>query len=68
MAHYKPYTQRRILLEISFEKQILPGTLEYTINDLVENQIDTSSFESHYKNDATGAATYNPKVLVKIVL
>ena len=68
MAHYKPYTQRRILLEISFEKQILPGTLEYTINDLVENQIDTSSFESHYKNDATGATAYDPKVLLKIVL
>ena len=68
MARYKPYSRDKITKEILFEEQILPGTLEYTINDIVEHQLDLSCFEAHYKNTVTGAPAYNPKVLLKIVL
>ena len=68
MVHYKPYSKDTINLEISFEETILPGTLEHTINDMVEHEIDTSHFDTHYKNDLVGASAYHPKVLLKIVL
>ena len=55
MAHYKPYSSDRIKKEISFEEKILPGTLEYTINEMVEHEIDTSCFDTHYKNNLVGA-------------
>jgi transposase len=68
MAHYKPYSNDKIKKEISFEETILPGTLEYTINEMVEHEIDTSCFDTHYKNNLVGAPAYHPKVLLKIVL
>ena len=68
MAHYKPYSKETINLDISFEETILPGTLEYTINELIEHEIDMTCFDAHYKNDLEGAPAYNPKILLKIVL
>lgn len=68
MVHYKPYSKDTIKLEIPFDETILPGTLEYTINDLIEHEIDMSCFDAHYKNDLEGAPAYNPKILLKIVL
>ena len=41
MANYKLYSNDRIMREVSFKKNILPGTLEYTINKLVAS-IDRS--------------------------
>ena len=68
MARYKSYSHDKITKEIAFEEKILPGTIEYTINEMVEHAIDTSCFATHYKNDITGAPAYDPKVLLKIVL
>ncbi len=68
MARYKSYSNDKIQKEIAFEDQILPGTVEYTINEMVEHEIDTSCFDTHYKNTLHGAKAYNPKVLLKIVL
>ncbi len=68
MARYKSYSNDKIRKEIAFEEKILPGTLEYTINEMVEHEIDTSCFDRHYKNTLVGATAYNPKVLLKIVL
>ena len=68
MAHYKPYSKDKIKLEISFDETILPGTLEYTIHETVEREIDTSRFDEYYKNDAVGAPAYDPKILLKSVL
>lgn len=69
MARYKPYdyTQAK-LLPITFSRQILPGTFEYTLHHIVENELDLSIFESKYKNDATGAPAYDPAILLKIIL
>lgn len=69
MARYKDYdyTQAK-LLPITFSHQILPGTFEYTLHHIVENELDLSIFESKYKNDETGAPAYDPAILLKIIL
>jgi transposase len=56
------------LLAISFSSQILPGTFEYAMNYLVENEFDLSIFDKFYQNDDTGAPAYDPAIMIKIVL
>ena len=69
MAKFKPYNyDQLVMLPISLEDQLEPGTLEYTINELVEKHIDLSVFEDRYQNDETGATAFNPKVLLKVIL
>ena len=69
MAKYKTYDYSQdILIPVSLEEQLMPGTLEFAIHTLVETRIDTSIFDSRYKNDETGRWAYDPKVLLKVVL
>lgn len=69
MAKFKPYNyDQLVMLPISLQDQLEPGTLEHTINILVENHIDLSVFEDRYQNDETGATAFNPKVLLKVIL
>ena len=69
MAKYKSYDYRqRILLPVSLEDQLMPGTLEFAIHNLVEKRLDMSIFEAKYRNDETGRAAYDPKIILKIVL
>jgi transposase len=53
---------------VSFAAQILPGTFEYTVNELVDRDFDLKVFEARYKNDQTGAPAYDPAILLKIIL
>jgi transposase len=69
MARYKDYDYRQgKFIPISFDKQILPGTFEYTLNYLIDNELDLSVFDSRYSNDDTGAPAYDPAILLKIIL
>jgi len=69
MAKFKPCNyDQLVMLPFSLQNQLVPGTLEYTINELVENHIDLSVFEGRYQNDDTGATAFNPKILLKIIL
>lgn len=69
MARYKPYDYDQLqMIPVSLESQLAPGTLEYAIHQLIEERIDTSVFDSKYRNDKTGRTAYDPKVLLKIVL
>jgi transposase len=69
MARYKPYDYRQgKFLPISFDKRILPGTFEYTLNYLIDKEIDLSIFDNRYCNDDTGAPAYDPAILLKIIL
>ncbi|MBI2351087.1 MAG: IS1182 family transposase [Deltaproteobacteria bacterium] len=69
MARYKEYSYKQTkLIPISFDHQILPGTFEYTLNYLIDNEFDLSLFEQRYCNDETGAPAYDPAVLLKIIL
>ncbi len=69
MARYKEYdyTQGKFI-PIHFDKQILPGTFEYTLHYLINNEIDLSVFDLRYQNDETGAPAYDPAILLKIIL
>jgi transposase len=69
MAKFKTYDYRqRVLLPVSLEDQLMSGTLEFAIHTLVEKRLDMSIFESKYRNDETGRAAYDPKILLKVVL
>jgi len=69
MARYKPYKyDQMVMVPISFQDQLEPGTLEYTIHELVEHHVDLSVFDSRYQNDGTGARAINPKLLLKVIL
>jgi transposase len=69
MAKYKPCNyDQMVMLPISLESQLVPGSLEHTINEVVEKHVDLSVFDERYNNDDTGASAIHPRVLLKIVL
>jgi len=69
MAKYKKYSYDQArFIPIHFDKQILPGTFEYTLSYLIDNEIDLSLFDNRYDNDKTGAPAYDLSILLKIVL
>lgn len=69
MAKYKNYDySQSLLIPVSLEDQLMPGTLEFAIHTLLETRMDMSVFNENYKNDDTGRSAYDPKVLLKVVL
>ena len=69
MARYKPYSYAQgKFIAIHFANQILPGTFEYTLNHLIDHELDLSIFDTRFCNDETGATAYDPRILLKIVL
>lgn len=63
MAKYKDYDYSQgKFIPLSFDKQILPGTLAHTLHYLIGNDIDLSAFDLRYKNDETGAPAYDPQL------
>jgi transposase len=69
MARYKGYDYTQtVMIPVAFEHQLLPGTLEFAIQALVERHIDTAIFGGRYKNDETGCPAYDPKILLKVSL
>ncbi len=61
MARYEPYNYSRgKFLSVFFDKQILPGSFEYTLNYLIDEEIDLEIFERRYNNNETGAPAYDP--------
>ena len=69
MAKYKPYSYAQgKFISVFFDKQILPGTFEYTLHHLIDSELDLSIFNDRFKNDETGAPAYDPKILLKIIL
>ncbi|MGV8075076.1 MAG: hypothetical protein AB2L11_11035 [Syntrophobacteraceae bacterium] len=69
MARYKDYSYKQgRLIPVYFEKQILPGTFEHTLNQLIDPELDLSIFDTRYRNDEEGAPAYDPRILLKIIL
>ena len=55
MAKYKPTNFDQItLIPVDFKSQLSPGTFEYTLDYLIENEMDLSIFDHRYQNDDTG--------------
>ena len=69
MAKYRSYDySQEVLIPVSLEQQLMPGTLEFAIHTLVETRMDTSLFDERYSNDETGRWAYDPKILLKVIL
>ena len=71
MARYK-HTDieegQGLFLTVNLKEQIVPGTFEYMLNDLVENEIDIKMFDENYKNDETGSKAIPPAILIKLIV
>jgi transposase len=69
MARYKSYDYAQtMLVAVSLEEQLAPGTLEHTIHYVVQERLDLRGFDQQYRNDETGASAYDPRLLLKVVL
>jgi transposase len=68
MARFKHYDYEQTkMIPLRFADQIQKGTFEYTLNHVVDNELDLSVFESRYRNDYNGAPAYDPALLLKTV-
>jgi hypothetical protein len=49
MAKYKHYDySQMVMLPVSLEEQLMPGTLEFAIHTFVEHRMDLSGFDDRY--------------------
>ncbi len=69
MPRYKHYDLNQTkMIPLSYADQVVEGSFEHALNEIVDEHLDLSVFEHRYHNDATGRTAYDPKVLLKIVL
>jgi len=71
MARYK-YSDieegQSIFLTVNLKEQLLSGTFEYMLNELIGRKIDISTFDKNYNNDKTGSKAIPPEVLIKLII
>jgi hypothetical protein len=64
MAKFKPCNEDQlVMLPISLQDQLVPGTLEHTLSQVVEKHIDLSVFDARYNNDENGASAIHPNIV-----
>ena len=68
MARYKLVDRSPRFLPVVLDEQIQPGTFEFTLDHLVDYELDLSALDAKFKNDEVGASAYDPRVMLKIVL
>jgi transposase len=68
MARYKPVDRSPRFLPVVLSEQIQPGTFEFALDHLIDHELDLSALDTRFRNDATGASAYDPRVMLKIVL
>jgi len=68
MARYKVVDRSPRFLPVVLDAQLLPGSFEYALDYLIDNELDLAGLDTRYNNDATGAPAYDPAVMLKIVL
>jgi transposase len=68
MPRFKVVDYSPRLLPVDLSRQLIPGTFEFALHQLLEHELDLSEIESRYCNDEAGAAAYEPRILLKIVL
>jgi len=69
MPKYKSYNYaQEMMIPVNLERQLVPGSLEFAIHYLVDQEIDLSGFEARFKNDEEGRPAYDPRILLKVVL
>jgi hypothetical protein len=69
MAKDKTYDDAQmVMIPVALERQLMPGTLEFAIHELVQRRMDPSIFDRIYRNDETGCPADDPKILLKVIL
>ena len=56
-----------LFLSVNLQEQLLPGSFEYMLNEIIGTKIDLSGYDKKYKNDLTGASAVPPSALLKLV-
>jgi len=68
MGRFKPVDMSSRFLPMALEEQLFPGTFEHALRVLIDSDFDLSALKAKFSNELTGAAAYDPAVLLKIVL
>lgn len=69
MGRYKDYNYDQMkMIPVSFDRQILPGSFEYSLSYLIDHELNLSAFDQQYNNDDNGRPAYDPRLLLKIIL
>jgi transposase len=69
MARYKPYDLNQTkMIPLSYADQVVEGSFEHALNEIVEEHLDLAVFDQRYANDETGRPAYDPRILLKVVL
>ena len=69
MPRFKPYDYAQgLMVPITLEAQLPPGTLEYALHHLIEERVADAWFDELYANDELGRPAYSPKLLLKVIL
>lgn len=69
MPRYKHYDyDQDTMVVVNFRRQILPGSLEWAINHIVDHKLNLAPCHARLKNDDVGASAYDPAILLKIIL
>ena len=56
------------MIPLNLRNQLIPGTFEFALNHIVDNDLDLSAFDERYRNDSLGAPAFDPAILLKIIL
>jgi hypothetical protein len=69
MAKYKAVGKGQgLFLTVDLEKQLIPGTFEWTMSRIVDNEIYLKQFDSYYRNDTTGHGVVHQRRYIKSIL
>ena len=48
------------MIPVYLDEQLVNGTFEHTLSELIDTQMDLSIFDRKYNNDVTGAKAIEP--------
>ena len=71
MARYRTtdvMAGQSVFLTVNLKDQLIPGTYENMLNEIIGKEIDISIFDKNYKNDLSGASAVPPSVLLKLII
>jgi hypothetical protein len=69
MARYKYVDKSQgLFLTGDLQKQLLLGTFEYILHELIDKKLDLSIFDARYKNDETGATASTASAVIRHTL
>jgi transposase len=70
MAKYKTTdvaAGQGLFMDVCLKEQLLPGTFEHMLDNLLGTKIDIRVFDKNYTNDLTGASAIPPASLLKLI-